>query len=75
MDYKTTKEDVEDLLRGCDVLEFQHIMDRETGRSKGFGYIEFGDRYGKIMALALLELGVCKFNHSKQTLQCSVFHC
>ena len=41
--YETTQEQLEDLIRPYGkVVEAKLIMDRDTGRSKGFGFVEMG---------------------------------
>lgn len=42
--YSTTEESLKDEFSACgEVTELRLISDRETGRSKGFAFITFGD--------------------------------
>jgi RNA recognition motif-containing protein len=44
LSYNVTNEGLEDLFRPFgDVRSAQVIMDRDTGRSKGFGFVEMND--------------------------------
>ncbi len=44
LDYGTTSEDLQTLFEGYgEVSSAKVIMDRETGRSKGFGFVEMPD--------------------------------
>lgn len=45
LDFKTESQDVEEFLAGCRLVEFHAFQDRETGRAKGYGILEFEDRY------------------------------
>jgi hypothetical protein len=45
LDWNTQEDDVRDFFSGLDVISFTAITDRETGRAKGFGFVEFGDQY------------------------------
>lgn len=45
LDWNTNEDDVRQFFDGLDVITFQAITDRETGRAKGFGFVEFGDQY------------------------------
>ena len=46
--YSTTREDLEALFGEFGAVEAARVvMDRETGRSKGFGFVEMADEAGK----------------------------
>ena len=46
--YSTTSDELADLFRRVgDVTSAQVIMDRETGRSRGFGFVEMSDEDGR----------------------------
>ena len=41
--YSTTEDEINDLFSQCgEVIEITLIADRETGRPKGFGFVEMG---------------------------------
>lgn len=50
LDFKTESQDVEEFLAGCRLVEFHAFTDRDTGRAKGYGILEFEDRYGYMFA-------------------------
>ena len=46
--YSTTREDLEALFGEFGAVDAARVvMDRETGRSKGFGFVEMADEAGK----------------------------
>lgn len=54
--YSTTSESLEELFAQYgEVRSAQVVMDRETGRSKGFGFVEMGDEEGAKSAIAALN--------------------
>jgi len=53
--YEVTRDDLGELFEkeGCKVMDVRLVMDRETQRPKGFGYVEFEDRESLVEALKL----------------------
>jgi len=45
--------DLEQLFNGLPVTEVRIVRDRETGDSKGFGYVEFGDQASLLQAVQM----------------------
>ena len=44
LSFKTAEADLEDLFKGCgEITKVNLIRDRETGRSRGFAFVEFTD--------------------------------
>ncbi len=53
-DFQTTADDLKDLFSGAgEVRSAQVIMDRETGRSKGFAFVEMGTEAEVVRAISL----------------------
>ena len=54
--YQTTEQDLFDLFgQAGQVIEATIIMDRDTGRSKGFGFVEMSDEQGAQSAIERLN--------------------
>eukprot|EP00123_Amoebidium_parasiticum_P017044 comp23686_c0_seq1/m.40645 comp23686_c0_seq1/g.40645 ORF comp23686_c0_seq1/g.40645 comp23686_c0_seq1/m.40645 type:complete len:537 (-) comp23686_c0_seq1:574-2184(-) len=51
LDYAVDETAVRDFFEGCKVVSFYDVKDRESGKPKGFGYVEFGDRESLVKAL------------------------
>jgi len=51
LNFKLTDRDIAQFFHGCDVVKVNIIRDRETGKMKGFGYVEFRDRESLAHAL------------------------
>lgn len=41
LSYNTSERDIEEFFSACGECSVKLIMDRETGRAKGFGFVEF----------------------------------
>ena len=68
INYATQEQSLQDLFSEFgDVSSAKIITDRETGRSRGFGFVEMGDEYGKnaIEALNGKELDGKELNVSE----------
>ena len=56
LDYGTTDESLGELFSQCgEVVSSKIIMDRDTGRSKGFGFVEMGEKNEGIKAISTLN--------------------
>ena len=56
LDYGTTDESLQELFAECgDVVSAKIIMDRETGRSKGFGFVEMAVKGDAVKAISTLN--------------------
>ena len=56
LDYGTTEQSLKDLFgQYGEVVSAKIIMDRETGRSKGFGFVEMGAKNDAIKAISDLN--------------------
>ena len=56
LDYGTTEQELKDLFGAAgEVVSAKIIMDRDTGRSKGFGFIEMSDKNDGIKAISQLN--------------------
>ena len=56
LDYGVTEQGLTDLFTEFgEVVSSKIIIDRETGRSKGFGFIEMGDKSSGIEAISQLN--------------------
>jgi RNA recognition motif-containing protein len=54
--YKTAKEDLQDLFsQAGSVVSATVVMDRETNRSKGFGFVEMGSAEEAAKAIEMLD--------------------
>ncbi|MEZ4909385.1 MAG: RNA-binding protein [Saprospiraceae bacterium] len=67
LNYRTTSEALENLFsRYGEVVSAKVIMDRETGRSKGFGFVEMGSTDAGVAAIA----GLNETEFEGQTIVC-----
>lgn len=56
LDYQTTSEDLQQLFSGAgQVVSAQVISDRQTGRSRGFGFVEMADDESAQKAITLFN--------------------
>ena len=56
LSWNTTSEQLQDAFAACgDVVEAKVITDRETGRSRGFGFVTFQDDQGASRAIEELD--------------------
>jgi len=56
LDYGTTEQSLKDLFgQYGEVVSAKIIMDRDTGRSKGFGFVEMGAKNDAIKAISDLN--------------------
>ncbi|MBC7189669.1 RNA-binding protein [Candidatus Aerophobetes bacterium] len=56
LSYKVTEDDLKDLFSEFEsVIEIKLIIDRATGRSRGFGFVEFSSREEANKAIAILN--------------------
>lgn len=56
LSYQTTEDNLRDFFADCgEVADVKIIIDRETRRSKGFGFVTFETQEGADKALALSE--------------------
>ena len=54
--YSTTNDSLEEMFSAFgEVRSAQVVMDRETGRSKGFGFVEFSDSQAASAAIAAMN--------------------
>ncbi|HTN02128.1 RNA recognition motif domain-containing protein [Planctellipticum variicoloris] len=54
--YDTTNSTLEEMFSSFgEVRSAQVVMDRDTGRSKGFGFVEFGDAQAASAAIAAMN--------------------
>jgi RNA recognition motif-containing protein len=62
LDWGTKEEDLKELFKSYGVTDAQVVMDRETGRSRGFGFVKVKDAHR-----AKNELDQCQFQGRKIT--------
>lgn len=56
LDYSTTEESLKELFSTCgEVLSTKIIIDRDTGRSKGFGFVEMSAKNDGVKAISSLD--------------------
>ena len=56
LDYSTTEESLTELFGACgEVVSAKIIIDRDTGRSKGFGFVEMSAKNDGIKAISTLN--------------------
>ena len=56
LDYGTTEESLRELFASCgEVVSTKIITDRDTGRSKGFGFVEMGNKHDGVNAISKLN--------------------
>jgi len=56
LDYTTTEESLKELFSTCgEVLSTKIIIDRDTGRSKGFGFVEMAAKNDGVKAISSLD--------------------
>jgi len=56
LDFSTTDDSLKELFTSCgEVVSAKIIMDRETGRSKGFGFVEMANKNDGIKAISQLN--------------------
>jgi len=56
LDYSTSEESLKELFSSCgEVVSTKIIMDRETGRSKGFGFVEMAAKNDGVKAISQLN--------------------
>jgi len=56
LDYRSTEQDLRDAFsRYGDVVDATVVQDRDTGRSRGFGFVEFGDDGAAQRAISELD--------------------
>ena len=56
LDYATTEDSLKELFAACgEVVSAKIIMDRDTGRSKGFGFVEMAAKNDAIKAISQLN--------------------
>lgn len=56
LSWNTTSEQLEQAFAACgDVVEAKVVTDRETGRSRGFGFVTFQDDAGATKAIQELD--------------------
>ena len=56
LDFNTSEDSLKGLFADCgEVVSVKIIMDRETGRSKGFGFIEMASKNDGIKAISKLN--------------------
>ena len=56
LSWNTTSEELRDAFAACgEVIEAKIIMDRDTGRSRGFGFVTYANEQGATRAIETLD--------------------